>query len=186
MSSSSNKLFVPILYRVKKDGTIFNVSIEDNFKSDSLVTGYELARLPNFEMEAVRVVNQSGRWQPFAHNGNYVNREGRILIRFEYHPECLIDINKSIVLRPDICAKFNGDKKLYNDLTSPRNGFDGQVTFIVIVEKDGTISNEYCLRSIGKINCKVELWNLKKLSSWTPAIRNGKAVRSQLKITISR
>ncbi|MFK8009427.1 MAG: hypothetical protein AB8H03_23905 [Saprospiraceae bacterium] len=53
---------------------------------------------------------------------------------------------------------------------NPKYGADGILTFLAIIEKDGSMSNEHCLGSVGKTNCTIGLSYLKKLTPWKPAI----------------
>ena len=176
---------VPVLYRIKEDSSLYDIAIEKDHVRNNLYPNHQLTTSREFEEEALRLMHQSGKWNPFTLDDKYVDREGRLYITFEYHPEYFKTSKNSIALNPDVKAKFIGDKELYNRYVHPKNGSDGQATFLAIIEKDGTISNEYCLGSVGKTNCEICLSCLKKLSSWKPAIKKGKVVRSQIMITIS-
>ncbi len=180
--STSRQYLVPLLYRIKEDGTIYNIAIEKNFVNSNPT--YQLTTDPEFEMEAIRLLGTSGKWKPYSYNESYVNREGKYSMRFDYHPEYFKDSKNNFALNPDTRSTFNGDQNIYDKIMNPRNGADGIVTFLAIIETDGSMSNEHCLQTVGKTNCEIGLSYLKKLTPWKPAIKNGKKVRSQIKITV--
>ncbi|MEZ4850192.1 MAG: hypothetical protein R3B93_16570 [Bacteroidia bacterium] len=134
-NSSSTRFFVPLLYRIKEDSTIYDIAVEENYVKDNFYSSYQLATSPEFELEAIRLLSLSGKWSPFANNGTYVNREGKVIIPFEYHADYFDNLKNDFVLNPDIKPKFNGDQKLYEEFINPKNGADGEVTFLAIVEK---------------------------------------------------
>ena len=180
--STFHQYIVPLLYRIKEDGTIHDVAIQKNFVNAN--TSYSLTTDPEFETEAIRLLEISGKWEPYSYNGTYVDREGKFSMRFEYHPAYFKSSKNNFALNPDTPPTFDGDQNIYNKIINPQNGADGQATFLAIIGKDGSISNEHCLQAVGKTNCKIGLSYLRKLTPWKSAIKNGKKVRSQIKITI--
>ncbi|MFK7773762.1 MAG: hypothetical protein AB8F94_16545 [Saprospiraceae bacterium] len=180
--SSFNQYIVPLLYRIKEDGTIYDIAIQKNFVNRNIA--YRLTTDSEFEMEAIRLLKTSGKWKPFSYHDAYVNREGKISVRFDYHPEYFKSSKNHFTLNPDTPPTFDGDQNIYDKIMDPRNGADGIVTFLAIIEKDGTMSNEHCLQAVGKTNCEIGLSYLRKLKPWKPAIKNGKKIRTQFKITV--
>lgn len=181
--SSCHKYIVPLLYRIRKDGTIYDIAVESGFVLSD--TSYKIATSETFEMEAIRLLAITGKWRPFSFKDNYVDREGRFLMPFDYHSEYFSASNSGFELNPDHKATFNGDYTVFKKIIHPENGCDGMVTFLVIIEKDGSMTNEYCLNSIGKTNPQIGLSYLRKLTPWKPALKDGKPVRSQIKITVA-
>ncbi len=173
--------YVPLLFRVKPDSTIYDIAINEAPRrkwSGTLITD------PDFQKESLRLLMSSGKWSPTLNQGDYVNREATAIVHFYYHKEYFDQATEALVLNPDAKAKFVGEQRIYEKLVNNKFGCDGVVEIIFIVEKDGTISNVECLNAMGKTNCSVGLNEFARLIPWKAAMKNGKKVRTQMKFSI--
>lgn len=181
---SSTRYTVPLLFRIDKDGSIYDLAVDENIKT--YFHNSKTTRSDDFGLEALTLLNSSGKWVPYSNNGSYVNRDCRLVIEFNYHPEYFLETTDKVVLNPDVKAKYIGDQKQYERYTNPENGCDGAVTCMTIVEPDGSLTNGLGISAIGKINSEMSLFYLQKLTPWNTAVKDGVKVRSQVKITIRR
>ena len=179
------RYIVSLLYRITEDGRLYKLAIEDGFVNQSLFPKYELATASAFKEEAYRITKLIPKWIPHTNNGRYVDIEGRMTVPFDYHPEYFNAESEKIELNPDVHPEFIGDdKNRYERYTNPKTGFDGVVKFLVIVERDGSITHERCLNAAGKTNCDYGLSYLNQINKWSPGMKSGVPVRSQMKIVI--
>lgn len=186
-SNLFDKFSVPLKFRISKEGSLFDIKNTDNNSIIELNNKYTNTMFTNdkeFETEAKRLLRMTGNWIPHTYHGGYVDIEKIVFINFVYHKEYFLPDKNGFVLNPDTKPEFIGDKLIYNNIVHPSNGSDGMVTFIGIVELDGTISNEYWINCQGKTNPEIGLSYLKKLAPWKPAELKGEKVRSQLIITV--
>ena len=179
------RYIVSLLYRITEDGRLYDLAVEDGFVNQSLFPKYKLATSSEFREEAMRVTKLIPEWIPHSYNGRYVDREGRMTVPFDYHPEYFNAQSEKVELNPDVIPEFIGaNKDVYERYTNPKTGFDGVVEFLVIVESDGRITHEQCLNTAGKTNCEYGLAHLNQLNSWKPGMKAGVAIRTQMKIVL--
>ncbi|MCB9309417.1 MAG: hypothetical protein H6567_05085 [Lewinellaceae bacterium] len=94
------------------------------------------------------------------------------------------ELKTDFVINPDEKPKFIGDNHLYDIFLRNLNGCDGLVDCLAIVELDGCISNVEFLYAVGKTNFACGLNVLNLLRPWVPAMKDGNAVRTQLRLKI--
>lgn len=155
-----------------------------DFKSRYTTNSY-ITNDVDFVEEATRLIKLSGSWTPCTYHGVYVNVERIYFFNFVYHKEYFSRDMNGFVLNPDVKPEYNGEREIYDNIVNPPGGCDGFVTFIAIVELDGKLSNEYWIDCQGKTNPGIGLRYLSKLTSWKPAIKDGKEVRSQIIIRVT-
>jgi hypothetical protein len=173
--------FVPLVFNIGIDGRLSNIEFDSSKLLD--YGKYKLTTDSIFRKEALRLLKLSGKWVPFLFEGEYVNRKCTLRSCFDYHP-LYINSNIIVELNPTEKAYYNGDIETYNKIMNSENGCDGEVRFIFLVEKNGSVSHIHCLSCIGKTNPSIGLHYLKQLDQWKPAIHDDKPVVSQMILTI--
>ncbi|HRC91897.1 MAG: hypothetical protein U0V54_12855 [Saprospiraceae bacterium] len=180
---------VPLTFRIAMDESVYDIKGVSNdyisdFKSRYTTNSY-ITNDVDFVEEATRLIKLSGSWTPCTYHGVYVNVERIYFFNFVYHKEYFSRDMNGFVLNPDVKPEYNGEREIYDNIVNPPGGCDGFVTFIAIVELDGKLSNEYWIDCQGKTNPGIGLRYLSKLTSWKPAIKDGKEVRSQIIIRVT-
>ena len=182
-----DKYSVPIKLNISNEGKLYDIKSVDNkfiIELNEKYSDYRYTNDKEFETEAIRILSKTGKWIPFTYNDKYVDIEKIVFINFVYHKLYLSTKNNTLVLNPDLKPEFIGDKLVYNSIIHPTHGCEGVVTFISIVELDGSLSNVYCIGCQGKTNPEIGMSYLKRLTPWKPAEFGGKKVKSQLIITV--
>lgn len=185
---------------VNTDGTVSDVKIKQSVH-------------PLLDQEALRVVNMLKGWTPAKANGHVVKMLFTLPITFclpqkdekptdlppasqpSKSPVVAIDYNSNVALgEPATFAKFPGGteallKYLKKNIKYPRGaeiyGISGRVVCTFIVEKDGSISDVKVARSVHPSLDKEAVRIISTMPKWTPAMQNGKPVRTRYNLPVT-
>ena len=165
---------VVVKFVVFKDGTVGNIGIMKSLA-------------PAEDEEAMRVVKSMPKWIPGKLNGEDVNVEMGIPIRFDFLAEATLEKGKLICDGVDKAPKFPGEwealmKYIGQNLVYPRSArrdkIQGDVLVQFFIEKDGRVTQPIVTSGLDP-NIDMEVLRLfAQMPKWEPALLNGQPVRT--------
>lgn len=176
ISPQANKTLgqVVVKFVVFKDGTVGNIGIMRSLA-------------PAEDEEAMRVVKAMPKWIPGKLNGEEVNVEMGIPIRFDFLAEATLEKGNLICVGVDKVPKFPGEgealmKYIGQNLVYPtyakRDKIQGDVLVQFFIEKDGRVTQPIVTRGLDVSIEKEVLRLFAKMPKWEPALLNGEPVRT--------
>ena len=167
---------------VEKDGTITNAVVAKGVH-------------PLLDNEALRVINQSPKWEPGKQNGEAVRVKYTLPVLFKLNDKASENATKEEQNNPDEngvyqvceempefpggmqeCMKWLG-KNIKYPTEAIEKGIQGRVILQMVVEKDGSITNAKVVRSVDPLLDKEALRVINLSPKWTPAKHKGEAVK---------
>ena len=167
---------------VEKDGTITNAVVAKGVH-------------PLLDNEALRVINQSPKWEPGKQNGEAVRVKYTLPVLFKLNDKASENATKEEQNNPDEngvyqvceempefpggmqeCMKWLG-KNIKYPTEAIEKGIQGRVILQMVVEKDGSITNAKVVRSVDPLLDKEALRVINLSPKWTPAKHQGEAVK---------
>ena len=167
---------------VEKDGTITNAVVAKGVH-------------PLLDNEALRVINQSPKWEPGKQNGEAVRVKYTLPVLFKLNDKASENASKEEQNNPDEngvyqvceempefpggmqeCMKWLG-KNIKYPTEAIEKGIQGRVILQMVVEKDGSITNAKVVRSVDPLLDKEALRVINLSPKWTPAKHKGEAVK---------
>lgn len=167
---------------------------------------------PACDTEALRL-GALVRWHPGTLGGNLVDAEHYLKVPFHArsygkrmaagdHCPSLTGVGREdpdLVIRsssdvdttatPQITGGLRGlDRYFSEHMTYPpdaaKRDIQGVVELAFVVERSGVVSNLWAIRDLGG-GCGEEVKKVIRSICWTPAIKNGRRVRSEVKVTLT-
>ena len=167
---------------VEKDGTMTNAVVAKGVH-------------PLLDNEALRVINQSPKWEPGKQNGEAVRVKYTLPVLFKLNDKASENASKEEQNNPDEngvyqvceempefpggmqeCMKWLG-KNIKYPTEAIEKGIQGRVILQMVVEKDGSITNAKVVRSVDPLLDKEALRVINLSPKWTPAKHKGEAVK---------
>lgn len=170
--------------------------------SDGSISDIKIIRSldPLLDVEVVRVIESMPKWIPGKRNGEAVNVQYTLPVRFQIEAQEIVEVqeivqnNDTVFTFVERMPEFPGGQQAMNlflhehiryPIAAFNDGAQGRVAIRFVVNADGSISNIEVVRSVHPNLDAEAMRTVKLMPNWIPGKRNGEAVRVQFTMPIT-